>query len=175
LFAIGTVERDTGIGRDTLRIWERRYGFPSPERNAKGERVYSDDQIRRLQRFRRLLDQGRRPGKVVPLSDAALDALADTLPEASLRPEDVDPAHEHLVALASSGDLKGLNAAILRSGFPTTPRSGTGVCDEPMGLERERVAAEEGACYCDTACRAEPPSDAKRYGHRAHRDRAALL
>ena len=41
LFAIGTVERDTGIGRDRLRIWERRYGFPVPERNEKGETVYS--------------------------------------------------------------------------------------------------------------------------------------
>ncbi len=41
LFAISTVERNTGIGRDTLRIWERRYGFPTPERNDKGERVYS--------------------------------------------------------------------------------------------------------------------------------------
>jgi len=47
LFAIGTVKRDTGIGRDT-RIWERRYGFPTPERNDKGERVYSAEQIRRL-------------------------------------------------------------------------------------------------------------------------------
>ena len=44
LFAIGTVERDTGIGRDTLRIWERRYGFPTPERNDKGERVFSAEQ-----------------------------------------------------------------------------------------------------------------------------------
>ena len=32
MFPIGAVERDTGIGRDTLRIWERRYGFPVPER-----------------------------------------------------------------------------------------------------------------------------------------------
>ena len=67
LFPIGTVERDTGIGRDTLRIWERPYGFPTPERNDKGERVYSAEQIRCLQRIRRMLDQGLRPGKVVPL------------------------------------------------------------------------------------------------------------
>ena len=25
MFPIGAVERDTGIARDTLRIWERRY------------------------------------------------------------------------------------------------------------------------------------------------------
>ncbi len=59
MFAISTAERDTGIGRDRLQIWERRYGFPTPERKDKGERVYSAEQIRRLQRIRRVLDQGR--------------------------------------------------------------------------------------------------------------------
>jgi MerR family transcriptional regulator, light-induced transcriptional regulator len=112
LFAIGTVERDTGIGRDTLRIWERRYGFPTPERNDKGERVYSAEQIRRLQQIRRLLDQGLRPGKVVPLSEEALGKLAGTLPEASSNLEDIDPAQVELIALASSGDINALNAAL---------------------------------------------------------------
>jgi DNA-binding transcriptional MerR regulator len=32
-YSIGVIERDTGIGRDTLRVWERRYGFPDPVRN----------------------------------------------------------------------------------------------------------------------------------------------
>jgi len=74
-FSIGNVERDTGIGRDTLRIWERRYGFPEPMRNEKGERVYSETQLRRLQRVRRLLDQGMRPGKLLPLGELALDEI----------------------------------------------------------------------------------------------------
>ena len=82
LLSIGVVERDTGIGRDTLRVWERRYGFPEPVRNDKGERKYSEMQLRRLQRIRRLLDMGIRPGKLLPLSEDALDEL-----EASLQPE----------------------------------------------------------------------------------------
>jgi len=82
LLSIGVVERDTGIGRDTLRVWERRYGFPEPVRNEKGERKYSEMQLRRLQRIRRLLDMGIRPGKLLPLSEDALDEL-----EASLQPE----------------------------------------------------------------------------------------
>lgn len=77
--SIGAVERDTGIARDTLRIWERRYGFPSPIRNDKGERMYPQTQIRRLQRIRRLLDQGLRPGRVVSLSDSDLDGLETDL------------------------------------------------------------------------------------------------
>jgi DNA-binding transcriptional MerR regulator len=87
--SIGAVERDSGIARDTLRIWERRYGFPEPVRNEKGERMYPEAQLRRLQRIRRLLDQGLRPGKVVALSDADLDLL-----EASLYPE--TPSNESI-------------------------------------------------------------------------------
>lgn len=81
-FSIGAVERDTGIGRDTLRVWECRYGFPEPIRNDKGERIYTESQLRRLQRVRRLLDQEFRPGKLLPLSEDALDQL-----EARLQPE----------------------------------------------------------------------------------------
>jgi hypothetical protein len=29
LMNIAAVERETGLGKDTLRVWERRYGFPS--------------------------------------------------------------------------------------------------------------------------------------------------
>lgn len=75
IYSIGAVERDTGIGRDTLRVWERRYGFPEPLRNDRGERIYSEVQLRQLQRIRRLLDQGMRPGKLLPLSLQALDEL----------------------------------------------------------------------------------------------------
>ena len=78
-FSIGVVERDTGIGRDTLRVWERRYGFPEPLRNDKGERIYSEQQLRRLQRIRRLLDQGLRPGKLLALSEPELNRLESEL------------------------------------------------------------------------------------------------
>ena len=83
-FPIGVVERDTGIGRDTLRVWERRYGFPRPLRNEKGERAYPETQLRRLQRIRRLLDRGMRPGKLLPLDDDALDDLEASLKNAAL-------------------------------------------------------------------------------------------
>ena len=34
--SISAVERDTGISKDTLRVWERRYRFPVPERDEHG-------------------------------------------------------------------------------------------------------------------------------------------
>jgi DNA-binding transcriptional regulator YiaG len=39
---IAAVERDTGLSKDTLRVWERRYGFPQPARDGAGERLYPD-------------------------------------------------------------------------------------------------------------------------------------
>lgn len=62
---ISSVERDTGISKDTLRIWERRYGFPQPQRDANGERVYPAGQIERLRLIKLLIDQRHRPGKIV--------------------------------------------------------------------------------------------------------------
>ena len=94
LYSIGVVERDTGIGRDTLRVWERRYGFPDPVRNEKGERIYPEKQLRHLQRIRRLLDQGLRPGKVLPLGEDGLNEL-----EARLIPEQGQGLDETVTAV----------------------------------------------------------------------------
>jgi DNA-binding transcriptional MerR regulator/methylmalonyl-CoA mutase cobalamin-binding subunit len=78
--SISAVERDTGLSKDTLRVWERRYGFPNPGRDPLGERVYSPDQVDRLRLIRRLMDAGRRPGKIVGLPLEALRELAEQGP-----------------------------------------------------------------------------------------------
>ena len=128
-YSIGRVERDTGIGRDTLRIWERRYGFPQPLRNAKGERIYTQQQVGRLQRIRRLLDQGMRPGKLLPLADQALESLeAKLLAETSdlanqgVRPllEAIQQADTSRFArlLARQYDQQGMTGFILQTAVP---------------------------------------------------------
>jgi len=72
---IAAVERDTGLSKDTLRMWERRYGFPQPERDAQGERAYPMAQVERLRLIRRLIDAGHRPSRVMALDEPAIDAL----------------------------------------------------------------------------------------------------
>jgi methylmalonyl-CoA mutase cobalamin-binding subunit len=69
--SISAIERDTGLSKDTLRVWERRYGFPVPERDVFGERAYSTEQFEKLRVIKRLMNRGHRPGRVV----------AQTLPE----------------------------------------------------------------------------------------------
>jgi DNA-binding transcriptional MerR regulator/methylmalonyl-CoA mutase cobalamin-binding subunit len=78
---ITAVERDTRIGKDALRVWERRYGFPQPERDTNGERLYPPEQVERLRIIKRLLDAGHRPGRVVALELAQLHELSDALKE----------------------------------------------------------------------------------------------
>jgi DNA-binding transcriptional MerR regulator len=76
--SIAAVERDTGLSKDTLRVWERRYGFPLPDRDSLGERSYPLDQVEKLRAIKRLLDAGHRPGRIVPLPVAELQALTDS-------------------------------------------------------------------------------------------------
>lgn len=75
--SIGAVERDTGLSKDTLRVWEKRYGFPQPERDKFGERVYPQEQVEKLRLLKRLIDRGHRPGKLVTRSVDELLELAD--------------------------------------------------------------------------------------------------
>ena len=43
--SIGALSRRTGVGVSTLRAWERRYGYPVPERLASGHRRYSEQDV----------------------------------------------------------------------------------------------------------------------------------
>lgn len=74
---IGVVERETGLSKDVLRKWETRYGFPLPERDATGERIYPADQVARLGLIKRLLDSGMRPSRVVGQAPEVLAELAE--------------------------------------------------------------------------------------------------
>ncbi|HEV2219352.1 MAG TPA: MerR family transcriptional regulator [Casimicrobiaceae bacterium] len=72
---IREVVRITGLRREQLYMWQRRYGFPSPLRDAFGDRVYPADQVARLKLVKQLLSEGWRAGAVVPLTDSALQSM----------------------------------------------------------------------------------------------------
>lgn len=80
---ISAVERDTGLSKDVLRMWERRYGFPIPERDPNGERLYPAAQVDRLRQIKRLMDLGHRPGKLIHASPEELNALSPRRPVAA--------------------------------------------------------------------------------------------
>src|SRR5580765_8226934 len=74
---ISAVEREAGLSKDVLRMWERRYGFPKPSRDGNGERQYSAAEVAKLRAVKRLMDVGMRPGKIIRASLEELNALAD--------------------------------------------------------------------------------------------------
>lgn len=108
---IAAVERDTGIAKDTLRVWERRYGFPQPERDDNGERIYPPDQVDKLRLIRRLLDHGRRPSHIV---GASAEALATLLEESRPAAAPGQPARDwgEMLALLRQQDGAALHAAL---------------------------------------------------------------
>ena len=105
---IGALSRATGIPIETLRTWERRYGFPDPLRKPSGHRVYPLDAVPRLRRIGDALGRGHRPAEVVPLSESA---LADLL--ASIRiAHDTDLPGTRIPSLSGEGpaDVRALLA-----------------------------------------------------------------
>jgi DNA-binding transcriptional MerR regulator len=74
LYPISAVAKLTSIPLDTLRAWERRYGVVVPKRVARG-RLYSTEQVKRLQLLRRAVDDGHSIGQVAGLADRQLRAL----------------------------------------------------------------------------------------------------
>jgi methanogenic corrinoid protein MtbC1 len=120
LFTIAAVERDVGVSKDVLRVWERRYGFPSPTRDAHGERLYPAEQVQRLRLVKRLMDQGFRPGRLLA-PGVELETLAAQRSQVSGAPLDPPVAGEHLPRPAASspspaegGDLDKLLAMVRR-------------------------------------------------------------
>jgi DNA-binding transcriptional MerR regulator len=91
IFSIAAVERETRLSKDVLRVWERRYGFPQPVRDANGERCYPAEQVERLRLMKRLMDQGHRPGSLAVLAEGDLAALA--APERRPLPDGAAPDH----------------------------------------------------------------------------------
>lgn len=114
--SIAAVERDTGLSKDTLRVWERRYDFPNPTRDAGGERAYPLDQVERLRVIKRLLDAGHRPGRIVRMPHEALLQLAEAAgePEAAGKPDWDEAAVQEYLALVRAHDLPTLRRQLQR-------------------------------------------------------------
>lgn len=115
--SIAAVERDTGLSKDTLRVWERRYGFPTPGRDDLGERAYTLDQVEKLRLVKKLLDAGHRPGRIVPMSLAELQTLSESTVDVVRRGAPVprrDLELRRVLDLLRARDRAGLRAELSR-------------------------------------------------------------
>lgn len=67
-YPIRVVVRRTGLNASVLRAWERRYGAVDPGRSDGGQRLYSEEDIRKLSLLRQVVDSGHNIGQVAGLS-----------------------------------------------------------------------------------------------------------
>lgn len=142
-FSIAAVERETGLSKDVLRVWERRYGFPVPIRGANAERLYPLIQVERLRLIKKLMDQGHRPGKLIEKSLDELNSLPLGKPQ-DVGPDDASTAVEleELLSLITrhevGGYLQALQHQLARRGLAGFVQDIIGPLSSRVGLAWER-------------------------------------
>jgi DNA-binding transcriptional MerR regulator len=72
---IREVAKRTGVNPVTLRAWERRYGLIVPKRTPKGHRLYSSEQVARIQSILAWLNRGVSVGQVKRLLDEGTPSI----------------------------------------------------------------------------------------------------
>jgi MerR family transcriptional regulator, light-induced transcriptional regulator len=111
----------TGVSRERLRTWERRYGFPAPVREGRGPRRYALDDVQRVVAVRRAAAAG------VPIATAIGRTGYDELPGAIGADSFaalVERAPVPVAALSGPAPLRvEFINAVLR-GMPGAPRPG---------------------------------------------------
>jgi len=150
---IGVIAREIGLTKDTLRVWERRYGFPRPLRGDAGERIYPADQIERLKIIKRLLDGGHRPGKIMPLPLEALQHLAGSAtPRPGVIPDAVLDALVDQLAAGQVADVRktlaqrllafGLGRFVVETAAPLSTRVGDAWANGKIQVYQEHLFSE---------------------------------
>lgn len=128
---ISVVADRTGLSRDVLRVWERRYQAVEPRRTAGGQRLYSDEELQRFQLLAEATRHGRSIGSVAGLSTSDLSRMVGD-DEAARAPigaekepslgvvhhEVAELALAHTRALDASSLDRELRRAIGRYGLP---------------------------------------------------------
>ena len=119
MLSIGALSAATGVPVETIRSWERRYGFPVAERKPSGHRVYPLSVVPRVQLISKALARGLRAGEVVAASESALESFLVSLPSlagdraAVPRP----PQAETLEPTGLLAALRGFDAVVLHRSF----------------------------------------------------------
>ncbi len=77
LLGLDELLKFTGLNRQLMHAWERRYGLSPERRGPAGRRYYSLAQAERLRRLKQLVDSGHRIGSIADLQPQELQTLAE--------------------------------------------------------------------------------------------------
>tara|TARA_Y100001954_G_scaffold146020_1_gene155421 strand:- start:2500 stop:4251 length:1752 start_codon:yes stop_codon:yes gene_type:complete len=75
IYSIKIASQLTGVQENTIRSWERRHNALRPFRNEKGKRIYSDDDIRRINLLKKGIERGISIGSLASLEDEELKKI----------------------------------------------------------------------------------------------------
>lgn len=106
---IHRVAKLTGLSKDVIRAWERRYGFVKPFRSANHYRTYTDDEVALLRYVKAQMDQGQRIGDLAAIGRERL--VADATRTARTEAAETTP-YERLLT-----ELMGLLDPLKRESF----------------------------------------------------------
>lgn len=80
-YTVNEVEERTQVAAGTLRQWERRYGFPNPERAQSGYRLYSENDIEQIEAMKVFIADGIPASRAAELVRRRPSSLSGTPPE----------------------------------------------------------------------------------------------
>ena len=75
LYSIQFVSNVTGINPHTIRAWEKRYGATKPVRDKNGRRLYTDNEIHRLDLLNKLVSYGNNISDIAYMEIEELDRV----------------------------------------------------------------------------------------------------
>jgi MerR family transcriptional regulator, light-induced transcriptional regulator len=88
-FRINQVAKLTGLSKEVLRVWEKRYRLLSPERGSNRYRLYSEQDVELLKYLTREIEQGHAIGELASLGkDEILARMRDGKEESKPFPSD---------------------------------------------------------------------------------------
>ncbi|WCM39504.1 MULTISPECIES: MerR family transcriptional regulator [Thermus] len=149
VYTIAEVEAMTGLSAEVLRQWERRYGFPRPERTPGGHRLYREEEVEALKLIRRWLEEGATPQAAIRrylAQEARPEGLAQALKEALLR-ADLSQAEalfrQGVRLLGPEGTTQTLVARVLREIGEAWHRGEVSVAQEHLATQFLRARLHE--------------------------------
>jgi MerR family transcriptional regulator, light-induced transcriptional regulator len=142
LYSIRVTSRLTSIELDILRMWERRYGFPHPERTRGGSRVYTESDVETLKLIRLALRQGYRPNEVVGKPPNELKQLIALVVQSPTLATHETPTIASLLGALSSDDLGALRAQLRQASLALGPKRFVTEVAQPLSVRVGEYWAE---------------------------------
>ena len=101
------VTQRTGLSSHVVRVWERRYGAVVPARTDSNRRLYSEEDVRRLEMMAKLTKVGNSISQIASLPTASLEEMVQELsPEDENVASDTRPPSERTEAAAHDDETR---------------------------------------------------------------------